>query len=363
MTDKERAKFNAKGIFTITQLSYGYRPRRRKRKRPDTESSKKSSKRDTPIVRNDHKLKALAIKKNQIHVVGAPSLKFDGTPTFLDVEGMPDRDFYYLIGLRFEFGGEHVERSFWADGLDGERVIWENCLRELKAIGNAQIVSYGAYETRFLRQMKARYVLAPDDVEFVDRLIGTSVNLVGRIYGKIYFPTYSNSLKEVGRYLGFEWTWPQASGAAAPLLRRAWELGADEGLKRELIEYNMDDCRAAARVADALVRVWAVARPTSMRSMSVRWRLVSREPSANSRPPAGVRKDQRCGLLGLSKVKSVRANRQGHPADRSETPRQAQKRNGRKGGDSQGCPEQVPQVRGDKTLDIRHRKSHTLFMT
>ena len=255
MTGKERAKFNAKGIFSITQLSYGYRPRRRKRNRPDAESSKKSAKRAAPIVRNDHKLKALAVKKNQIHVVGAPSLKFDGTPTFLDVEGMPDRDFYYLVGLRFECGGEHVERSFWADGLDGERVIWENCLRELKAIGNAQIVSYGAYETRFLRQMRARYILAPDDVEFVDRLIGTSVNLVGCIYGKIYFPTFSNSLKEVGRYLGFEWTWPQASGAAAPLLRRAWELGADDGLKRELIGYNMDDCRAAAMVADAMVRI------------------------------------------------------------------------------------------------------------
>ncbi len=255
MTGKERAKSNAKGVFTITQLSYGYRPRRRKRTRPGDQSSKKSGNRAAPPVRNDHKLKALAVKKNQIHVVGAPSLKVDGTPTFLDVEGMPDRDFYYLIGLRFESGGEHMERSFWADGLDDERVIWENCLRELKAIGNAQIVSYGAYETRFLRQMRARYVLAPDDVEFVDQLIGTSVNLVGCIYGKIYFPTFSNSLKEVGRYLGFEWNWPRASGAAAPSLRRAWELGADDGLKRELIGYNMDDCRAAAKVADCLMRI------------------------------------------------------------------------------------------------------------
>ncbi len=255
MTGKERAKYNAKGVFSITQLSYGYRPRRRKRNRPDTESSKKTGKRATPIFRNDHKLKALAVKKNQIHVVGAPSIKFDGTPTFLDVEGMPDRDFYYLVGLRFERDGEHVERSFWADGSDGERAIWEDCLRELKAIGNAQIVSYGAYEARFLRQMRTRYVLAPDDLEFVDQLIGTSVNLVGCIYGKIYFPTFSNSLKEVGRYLGFEWNWLQASGAAAPSLRRAWELGEDDRLKRELIGYNMDDCRAAAKVADALVRL------------------------------------------------------------------------------------------------------------
>lgn len=255
MTLKDRAKCNAKGIFTISQLSYGYRPRRRKRTRPDAEGSTKYAERAAPAARHDHKLKALAIKKSQIHVVGAPSLKFEGTPTFLDVEGMPDRDFYYLVGLRFELDGEQVERSFWADGWDGEREIWENCLRTLKAIGNAQIVSYGAYETRFLRQMRKRYISAPDDVEFVDRLIETSVDLVGCMYGKIYFPTFSNSLKEVGRYLGFEWAWPRASGAAAPLLRRAWELCADAALKRELIGYNLDDCRAAATVADALRRI------------------------------------------------------------------------------------------------------------
>jgi predicted RecB family nuclease len=255
MTGKERAKCNAKGIFTIAQLSYGYRSRRRRRAKPDAERSAESDKRTAPGARNDHKLRALAIKKGQIHVVGKRSLKFDGVPTFFDVEGMPDRNFYYLVGLRFERDGDQVELSFWADGVDDERVIWEDCLRTLKQIGNPQIVSYGAYEARFLRQMKERYVSALDDVDFVDRLIKTSLNLVGCIYGKIYFPTYSNSLKEIGRYLGFEWTSQRASGAAAPILRRASELGVDGGFKRELIGYNMDDCRAAATVADALVRI------------------------------------------------------------------------------------------------------------
>ena len=49
--------------------------------------------------------------------------------------------------------------------------------------------------------MRERYNLASDDVEFIDRLIETSVNLVGCIYSKVYFPIFSNSLKEVGRYL------------------------------------------------------------------------------------------------------------------------------------------------------------------
>src|SRR5437879_1440602 len=57
MTSKERAKCNAKGIVTITQLSYGYRPRRRKRARTDAEGSAESAKRAAPADRNDHKLK------------------------------------------------------------------------------------------------------------------------------------------------------------------------------------------------------------------------------------------------------------------------------------------------------------------
>src|SRR5208337_1996799 len=110
----------------ITQLSYGYRPRRRKRNRPDAERSNKSASRTAPHAKNDFKLKALAIKKSQIHVVGAPSLELRGVPTFLDVEGMPDSNFYYLIGLRFECRGASMERSFWADRSDGEREIWED---------------------------------------------------------------------------------------------------------------------------------------------------------------------------------------------------------------------------------------------
>lgn len=133
--------------------------------------------------------------------------------------------------------------------------MWERCLVTLKSIENVQIVSYGAYETRFLKRMKERYVRDPDDVEFIDNLIKTLVNLVSHMFGRVYFPTYTNSLKDVARYLGFEWTWRHASGAAAPLLRREWELSANERHKRELIDYNISDCRAAIEVAGALARI------------------------------------------------------------------------------------------------------------
>ncbi len=53
MTEKARQKYHEKGIFTVTQLSYTYRPRRRR-----------------GGVKHDHALKALAIRKNQVHVIG-----------------------------------------------------------------------------------------------------------------------------------------------------------------------------------------------------------------------------------------------------------------------------------------------------
>ena len=248
MTAKERIKCEEKGISTITQLSYGYRPRRRRRIKPAPPAS-------NPPTKPDHKLKALAIKKAQIHVVGSPSLPIEGTPVFIDVEGMPDRDFYYLISLRHETRGTPVEQFFWADGPENERDIWQGCLSALKEIDNPQIVHYGAYETRFLRHMKERWKPTAEDAAFVDQIVKGSVNLLARMYGRIYFPTYSNGLKEIARWLGFEWTWPQASGTAAMLLRRCWELTHDAELRRELIAYNIEDCRAAAVVTKALTHI------------------------------------------------------------------------------------------------------------
>ena len=258
MTSKDRSKALGKGILTISQLSYGYRPRRRKRtNRTPKRATHSLAAHVRPPVRHDNNLKALAIKKGRIHVVGAPVIKLEGIPTFLDIKRMPRG---LLLPCRTALRIRRrvlAERAFWADGPEDERVMWGNCLQTLKSIGTAQLVHYGAYETRFLRTMKKRYVTEPDEGEFVDRLIGSSVNLVACIYGRVYFPTYSNSLKEVAGHLGYAWAWPHASGASSVLMRRTWELSAVGDVKTLLLAYNMDDCRAAAVVADALTRICA----------------------------------------------------------------------------------------------------------
>ena len=142
MSDKERKKLHGKGIFTVTQLSYRFRPRRRRRDEQGRQE------------KYHHSLRALAIRKDRIHAVDVPDQKLDGTPVYLDVEGLPDRDFYYLIGVRVGNGDGAVQHSFWADDADGEKWIWEKFLGILAAISNPRIIYYGSYETAFLKRLR-----------------------------------------------------------------------------------------------------------------------------------------------------------------------------------------------------------------
>jgi predicted RecB family nuclease len=170
MSEREREKYHRKGIFTVTQLSHTFRHRRR-----------------SGEAHHDHALKALAIRKNQVHVLGKVAWSYSGTPVYIDVEGDPDRDFYYCIGIRFEADGSIVQRSYWADDPSDEERMWADCLVALNAIDEPRLIHYGSYETSFLRQMKKRYPnLEPTKV--LDDLLESTVNLLSVVYAHVYFP-------------------------------------------------------------------------------------------------------------------------------------------------------------------------------
>jgi len=173
---------------------------------------------------------------------------------YLDIEGIPDRNFYYLIGLRYKSDDAWVQRSFWADTESDEKQTWASFLQALALLGNPQLVHYGSYETQFLKRMKTRYA----DVgagDFVDGLILSSLNLLSLIYAQVYFPTYSNGLKEVAQHLGFRWSNSDASGLHAIVWRSEWESSHEPSLKKTLTTYNAEDCQAAQRVAETLAAI------------------------------------------------------------------------------------------------------------
>jgi hypothetical protein len=229
MSAKERRKFNSKGIFTVKQLSYTFRARRR----PKRLAGKRE--------KYHHSVKALAIRERKIHIVGSPELEIEGTPVYLDVEGNPDREFYYLIGLRAKASEQVFQHSLWADSVDEEKRIWIDFLEILSGIQHPVLVHYGSYETTFLKRMCSRYGEPAKDSP-LSKIIKSAVNLPSFIFAQIYFPTYSNSLKEVVASLGFVWSHTNLSGPNSIACRLEWELSADSSLKQRLFTYNAEDC-------------------------------------------------------------------------------------------------------------------------
>src|SRR6266404_7345578 len=140
LTDNERTRLNGRGIFTVNQLSYTFRPRRRAKRLAGTPE------------KYHHSLKALALREQKIHFIGSPQLRIDGTPVFFDVESLPDRDFYYLVGIRLEHQKECPEiHSLWANSRSDERRNWSDFLAILTTIEKPILVHYGSFETKIGR--------------------------------------------------------------------------------------------------------------------------------------------------------------------------------------------------------------------
>src|SRR5260370_9608023 len=102
MTPKLMRKYHDKGIFTVKKLSHLFKPRR----------SRKKAKRQ---VRHSLELQSLAIRTGKVHVDHLPELPCSPMELFLDIEGVPDRDFHYLAGLLVCRAGEAEYDSFCAD--------------------------------------------------------------------------------------------------------------------------------------------------------------------------------------------------------------------------------------------------------
>ncbi|MBL7185302.1 MAG: TM0106 family RecB-like putative nuclease [Phycisphaerae bacterium] len=226
ITPKLIRKYQKKGIFTITQLSYLYKPRRRKKK---TTSS--------PLLFKVE-LQALAIRTNKIYLHEAPTLLKQPIELFLDVEGIPHQGFDYLIGLVARNGNDVSSHSFWADSLEEEAKIFAACLQKAAEYGDAPIYHYGSYEPRAFQRASKKHGI--DCGALTNRM----VNVNSFVFGKVYFPTRSNRLKDLGACVGASWSAPEPSGLQSLVWRHRWEETGKKKFKNLLLSYNREDCHA-----------------------------------------------------------------------------------------------------------------------
>ena len=140
MTPPLIRKNNKKGIFTVKQLSFLFRPRRRRKRRPSAVFSPE--------------LQALAIRTNKIYFTQLQSFDRSKAELFLDFEGIPDERFTYLAGLLIADGNGITHHSFWADNKPGEQTIWKGLVKTLNRYPSAPSI---ITETTMLVSLRALF--------------------------------------------------------------------------------------------------------------------------------------------------------------------------------------------------------------
>lgn len=240
LSQKEITKLNKKGLFSVTQLSYTFRPRKQRKKRQKLP------------LRFDPSLQALAIREDKIYIAQRPNTPESTPLIYLDIEGIPDRQFYYLIGLHIDHGEYQNDLSFWANNQVDEKVIWDSFLKTVDRIDSFTMLHYGSYDRRALSSMQKRY---GGNKALIERLLSSCVNLLSMIYGHLYFPIYSNDLKSLASCLDFKWSEKNPSGIQALIWRLRWESTRKNKYRKRLLKYNHEDCLALRQVMESLYTI------------------------------------------------------------------------------------------------------------
>ena len=191
----------------------------------------------------------MSIREGKIYLQELPALTRQPVELFLDIEGVPDRSFYYLIGLLVSEHKDAACHSFWADTPDDEAEMWQQFIAKADQYPDAPIYHYGSFDSRTLSKLATRY-----DTD-ANSLISRLVNINKHVFGKVYFPTYSNRLKEISNFIGAKWSSSQASGLQSLVWRHHWEETRSAEYKELLLTYNEEDCRALKLLVDELSKI------------------------------------------------------------------------------------------------------------
>src|SRR5215469_7717672 len=198
-------------------------------------------------------LQARAIRENTVHIHGTHCFPKSETQIYLDIEGLPDNRSYYLIGALVVSEGKEVFHSYWADDDTKEAAIFSEFVEMAFEMTDYRVLHFGNYESVALKRMKARL---PDFIRAkIDAIVERATNVASVIRPHVYFPLYTNGLKDVGRFLGFKWAHENATGLEAIIARKKWTETKSPEIKAQLLQYNEDDCRALKHVVDSIDRL------------------------------------------------------------------------------------------------------------
>jgi predicted RecB family nuclease len=178
---------------------------------------------------------------------------------FFDIEVDPMRDICYLHGSVERRGQDNQTERFIAFYADDptpaeEEKAFRDAWAYFKTVQTATIYYYSKYERTIWRKLQKKYPTVATEAE-IEALFDPqkSIDLYYDVVLKATeWPTNDHSIKTLAKYLGFAWRDTHPSGAASIEWYHRWVESKDQDIKKRILDYNEDDCRATRVLLDGL---------------------------------------------------------------------------------------------------------------
>jgi predicted RecB family nuclease len=170
---------------------------------------------------------------------------------YFDIEAAPEHNLIYLHGVLVVDRQSQTEvfHPLLAETMAEEEAIWQQLLELFWRYPHAPIFHFCPYEVQTVKRMAERYG-TPE--EWITPLIPRFVDLHERVTRVAILPVESYALKQIARWVGFNWRDGDANGAQAICWYEQWLLTGDRSQLDAIVRYNEDDCRATYAVKDWL---------------------------------------------------------------------------------------------------------------
>ena len=213
-------------------------------------------------VKTAHKFirSAQAIISKKHIVIKKPEFKDYKTEIFLDLEGTDDPgdqegivQIDYLIGILVREKNKSKYIPFIAEEIDKEYKMWKEFLNFLKTKKDWVIYHWHNYEKKHIKQLIERHG-CPQQLQ--KKMMGDQmIDLFKVATSCVAFPTYSNSLKDIGPFCGFKWRQKDVDAMESIALYLKFLETKDKKKLQKVIDYNEDDCIATMVIKDWLAKI------------------------------------------------------------------------------------------------------------
>lgn len=201
------------------------------------------------LVRLSNQAKVL--ESNEPLIIKKPNFPIVRHEVFFDIESDPTRDIDYLLGMLVKDTqtGESTYQPFLAQDKNDEKMMWQKFLDFLVPLEDFVIYHYAFYERQVFDRLALRYG-AP--VSLINKFKENTIDLHLKVIETVVLPLYFYTLKDVAKYVGYQWNDPHAGGAESVVWYDEWFKTKDDAVLQKIIRYNEDDVRATQLVKEWL---------------------------------------------------------------------------------------------------------------